>query len=100
VLIVTIPVEYKVLERPNCNRPFIRNSVSNEMKEISSEFYLNLTLRSHFEVAAPALTSVSAFVCASLVSVHVDEASPNPVSVCVTRTRLLVVFHIANDMFV
>lgn len=69
------------------------------MKEITSEVHLNLTLRSHFEVAAPALTSAH-FVCASLVSVHVDEASLTPVSVYVTRTRLLVVFHIANDMFV
>jgi hypothetical protein len=67
--------------------------------KITSEVHLNLTLRSHFEVAAPALTSVH-FVCASLVSVHVDEASPTPVSVYVTRKRLLVVFHIANDMFV
>jgi len=73
--------------------------VPNEMKNITSEVHLNLTLRSHFEVAAPALTSVHC-VSASLVSVHVDEASPSPVSVSVTRTRLLVVFHIANDMFV
>jgi hypothetical protein len=58
VLMVKITVDYKVLERPNCNRPAIRNSVPNEKKEITSEFHLNLTLRSHFEVAASALTSV------------------------------------------
>ena len=53
------------------------------MKKITSEIHLNLTLRSHFEVAAPALTSVH-FVCASLVSVHVNEASLT-VSVCHTH---------------
>jgi hypothetical protein len=70
-----------------------------EISEITSEVYLNSTLRNHFEAASLALASVE-FAYASLMSMHVDKSSPSPISVCDTGTCLLVAFHIANSMFV